>query len=370
MPVSSIEVKDLTKSFGGARVVGPVSLRIESGEFVSLLGPSGCGKTTTLRMIAGFEQPSTGTIHIGERIANDIPVERRGVGLVFQSYALFPHLSVAGNVEFGLRLRGEGAAERARKVAKMLKLVGLDGLEKRLPRQLSGGQQQRVALARALAVRPSVLLFDEPLSNLDLKLREQMRDEIRRLQRALGITAIYVTHDQGEAMAMSDRIAVMNGGLIEQIGTPADVYEQPATLFVARFIGQCNVLQGTFNSERVEGSVFVTEGGTQLLVSHDSSRPRTKPGQPANLVIRPEAVNIESRATAGVNQFEARIEDVVYLGERMGLTLSLGDASDRLQAAVRIERGMPRPSPGENITVRIDPRDCVVVDPGSEAGTA
>jgi ABC-type Fe3+/spermidine/putrescine transport system ATPase subunit len=370
MPVSSIEVKDLTKSFGETRVVGPVSLRIESGEFVSLLGPSGCGKTTTLRMIAGFEQPSTGTIHIGDRIANDIPVERRGVGLVFQSYALFPHLSVAGNVEFGLRLRGESAAGRGRKVAEMLKLVGLEGLEARLPRQLSGGQQQRVALARALAVRPSVLLFDEPLSNLDLKLREQMRDEIRRLRRALGITAIYVTHDQGEAMAMSDRIAVMNRGVIEQIGTPADVYERPATLFVARFIGQCNVLQGRFDQDGGEIPVFVTDGGTRLRMGTDSSRFAMKPGELSNVVIRPEAVNIDFQAAAGINRFQARIEDVVYLGERTSLTLSLGGASDRLQAAVRYERGMPRPCPGEHVTVRIDPRDCVVVDSVGEARTA
>ena len=313
-------------------------------------------------MIAGFEDPTAGVIRIADRVANDLPVEKRGVGLVFQSYALFPHLSVANNIAFGLRLRRVPSGERDRRVTEMLKLVGLEDLGERLPRQISGGQQQRVALARALAVSPSVLLFDEPLSNLDLKLREQMRDEIRRVQRKLGITAVYVTHDQGEAMSMSDRIAVMNKGRIEQIGSPTTIYENPASLFVAGFIGQCNVIPGTYRGMAHGQYQFVSANGTSFAVAVDPMRKQLELGQALNLVLRPEAIEIGSSASDLPNQFSVKVEDAVYLGEKTGLLLQVKNGPEKLLAAFRGSRGCPLPKPGEILTAQVDPSECVFVD--------
>src|SRR5580704_14206943 len=238
-----LEVLGLSKRYSPQVTVGPISFEIHAGEFFSLLGPSGCGKTTTLRCIAGFESLSEGSIRLaGERL-DDKPPHRRDVGLVFQNYALFPHLSVFDNIAFGLRLRHVSRAEMAERVDRILRLVDLPEMARRFPAQLSGGQQQRVAIARSLVLEPGILMFDEPLSNLDFKLRVQMRDELRGLQRRLGKTAIYVTHDQTEALALSDRIAVLSHGRIEQIGTPGDIYERPATAFVAEFIGSSNIFR-------------------------------------------------------------------------------------------------------------------------------
>src|SRR5207248_4255925 len=259
-----LEVRELTKRYSPQVSVGPISFEVHEGEFFSLLGPSGCGKTTTLRCIAGFEALSGGSIRLhGERL-DDKPPHRRDVGLVFQNYALFPHLSVFDNIAFGLRLRRRPKAEIADRVSRILQLVDLAGLGGRFPSQLSGGQQQRVAIARSLVLEPRILMFDEPLSNLDFKLRLQMREELRSLQRRLGKTSIYVTHDQTEALALSDRIAVLSHGRIEQIGTPGDIYERPATAFVAEFIGSSNMIRARIVERSDGGTIVATEAGLRL----------------------------------------------------------------------------------------------------------
>ncbi len=239
-----LELENLGKDFGAHRAVDGLTLSVDKGEFVSLLGPSGCGKTTTLQMIAGFVEPSGGAIRLEGRDLLAVRPAKRGLGIVFQSYALFPHMTVMENVGFGLEMQGVGKAERSNRVGEALELVGLASFAARYPRQLSGGQQQRVALARALVIRPRILLLDEPLSNLDAKLREEMQIELRQIQRTVGTTTILVTHDQGEAMALSDRIVVMNQGRAEQIGPPHEVYERPATPFVASFLGKTNIVAG------------------------------------------------------------------------------------------------------------------------------
>jgi putative spermidine/putrescine transport system ATP-binding protein len=243
--MSFLVLEDLTKRFGQHLAVDRLSLGVEKGEFVSLLGPSGCGKTTTLQMIAGFVEPSGGAVRLEGRDLLAVKPARRGLGIVFQSYALFPHMTVGENVSFGLEMQGVTGAERTRRVAETLELVGLAPFAGRFPRQLSGGQQQRVALARALVIRPQILLLDEPLSNLDAKLREEMQIELRQIQRSVGTTTILVTHDQAEAMALSDRLVVMNHGRVEQIAPPHEAYERPSTAFVAGFLGKTNLLDGT-----------------------------------------------------------------------------------------------------------------------------
>jgi len=248
----------LTKRFGTHAAVDGLSLGVEKGEFVSLLGPSGCGKTTTLQLIAGFVEPTSGGITLEGRDLLAVKPARRGLGIVFQSYALFPHMTVAENVGFGLEMQGVAAAERVRRVGETLELVGLGAFTGRFPRQMSGGQQQRVALARALVIRPQILLLDEPLSNLDAKLREEMQIELRQIQRSLGTTTILVTHDQAEAMALSDRLVVMNHGRAEQIGAPHEAYERPATPFVASFLGKTNLVNGA--TVRPEKIAFAAEG--------------------------------------------------------------------------------------------------------------
>jgi len=250
--VAFLELEKLTKSFGSHNAVDGLTLGVEKGEFVALLGPSGCGKTTTLQMIAGFVEPTSGAIRLGGKDLLAMKPAKRGLGIVFQSYALFPHMTVAENVGFGLEMQGVAAAERKTRVGETLELVGLGAFTARFPRQMSGGQQQRVALARALVIRPQVLLLDEPLSNLDAKLREGMQIELRQIQRTVGTTTILVTHDQAEAMALSDRIVVMNQGKAEQIGPPHEAYERPATPFVANFLGKTNLVNGaTVRPERI-----------------------------------------------------------------------------------------------------------------------
>lgn len=356
-----IELDALGKRFGNVDAVKSVTLNIEKGELVSLLGPSGCGKTTTLRMVAGFEAPTSGRLRIAGKDMTDVPVQNRGLSMVFQNYALFPHLTVAENVAFGLALRKLPKPEIAERVREGLQRVGLHNHDDRLPRQLSGGQQQRVALARALVVNPSVLLMDEPLSNLDLKLREQLRDEIRSIQRSLGITAIYVTHDQGEAMAMSDRIAVMNGGLVEQIGAPRDIYEHPATTFVAGFIGQCNIIDGRYDPASGE---FRAAGGTLF---HTARKPVTVAGH-LRLAIRPESIRFEPSQGAAVdepNTFSGVIRDIVYLGDFVQVSVSTtpdgGGTGDILNILHRVQRDQPMPSAGETVTFSVSASDCLVV---------
>ena len=253
-----LELDKLTKTFGTLQAVDGLSLGVEKGEFVSLLGPSGCGKTTTLQMIAGFVEPSGGAIRLEGRDLLAVKPAKRGLGIVFQSYALFPHMTAMENVSFGLEMQGVDKTERARRVAETLELVGLAAFAARYPRQLSGGQQQRVALARALVIRPRILLLDEPLSNLDAKLREEMQIELRQIQRTVGTTTILVTHDQAEAMALSDRVVVLNKGRAEQIGPPHEAYERPATPFVASFLGKTNLVNGT--TVRPERISFAASG--------------------------------------------------------------------------------------------------------------
>jgi putative spermidine/putrescine transport system ATP-binding protein len=256
--VSFLVLEGLTKRFGTHSAVEGLSLTVEKGEFVSLLGPSGCGKTTTLQMIAGFVEPTMGAVRLEGRDLLAVKPSRRGLGIVFQSYALFPHMTVAENVAFGLEMKGVAPADRARRVGETLELVGLAAFASRFPRQLSGGQQQRVALARALVIEPQILLLDEPLSNLDAKLREEMQIELRQIQRTVGTTTILVTHDQAEAMALSDRLVVMNHGRAEQIGPPHEAYERPATPFVAAFLGKTNLVNGA--SVRPEKISFAASG--------------------------------------------------------------------------------------------------------------
>ena len=292
--MTSLVLEGLTKRFGAHVAVDGLDLSVAQGEFVSLLGPSGCGKTTTLQMIAGFVDPSAGHILLGGTDVSSVAPSRRGLGIVFQSYALFPHMTVAENVAFGLEMRKVGKADRDRRVRDTLALVGLAGFEDRFPRRMSGGQQQRVALARALVIEPSVLLLDEPLSNLDAKLREEMQIELRLIQRRLGTTTLLVTHDQGEAMALSDRIVVMNAGRAEQIAPPHEAYERPATAFVASFLGKTNRLEGTVR----DGAITI--GGIALPA------PGT-PSGPAFAIVRPERIALASPGTGLTGRIATRV---------------------------------------------------------------
>ncbi|MFB4294536.1 ABC transporter ATP-binding protein [Nonomuraea sp. ATR24] len=279
-----ISIEGVSKSFGETTALESVDLRVPSGRLVTLLGASGCGKTTLLRIVAGFETADTGSVRFGERDLARVPVWKRRIGFVFQSYALWPHMTVAENVAYGLRLRKLPKQEIAAKVEAGLAMVGLTGREQRRPGQLSGGQQQRVALARALALEPDVLLMDEPLSNLDAKLRIEMRREIRRIQQETGITAVYVTHDQDEALEISDLVAVMNGGRVEQIGAPEDVYDRPETTFVASFVGTVTLLKGEVTAD---GGLALGGGATVAL-----GRPPGPPGAVVNVALRPEDLRL------------------------------------------------------------------------------
>jgi spermidine/putrescine transport system ATP-binding protein len=316
----SVELEHVSKRFGGLLAVDDLSLDLAGGEFFTLLGPSGCGKTTTLRMVAGFEQPSEGEIRIeGEDVAG-LPPHRRPTNTVFQSYALFPHLSVRDNVAFGLRRRKVPREEIGRRVSAELERVGLAAEAGRRPAQLSGGQQQRVALARALVNLPKVLLLDEPLGALDLKLRKGLQVELKRIQREVGITFVYVTHDQEEALTMSDRIAVMNRGRVEQIGTPEDVYERPATTFVAGFIGVSNLMPAAVADD---GEVRL-ENGPRVQVPVDG----LSPGERCYAVVRPEKLRIEVPGDGGgVNgrpRVEGTVESSIYLGTATQIVVDLG----------------------------------------------
>jgi spermidine/putrescine transport system ATP-binding protein len=331
-----VELRGVTKRFGAFEAVSDVSLGIAAGEFLTLLGPSGCGKTTLLRLIAGFEQPSAGSVWLGDTDVTGLPPYRRPVNQVFQSYALFPHLTVAGNVGFGLRMQGVGTAELKRRTEEAIGLVSLNGLESRHPHQLSGGQRQRVALARALVCRPQVLLLDEPLSALDAKLRVQMQLELKRLQRQLGLTFVFVTHDQEEALTMSDRIAIVNRGRIEQLGTPHEVYHRPATAFAATFVGETNLIAAEPVGEDGASLRVRLEGGLEISVPAD----RWPAGAARALVlIRPEKVHVSPRPTTVAGAFEARIEEEVFKGATDDLVIATR-AGTRLRAIVANESAL------------------------------
>ena len=327
-------LEGLRRTYGATVAVAGVDLEVKQGELVALLGPSGCGKTTTLRMVAGFVPPSAGRVLIGERDVTRLPPYARDTGMVFQGYALFPHMTVAANVGFGLEMRRVARAERERRVAEALRLVRLDGMGDRRPAQLSGGQQQRVALARALVVNPGVFLLDEPLSNLDARLRAEVRVEIRSLQQRLGLTTLFVTHDQDEALTMADRLVVMEGGRVRQAGTPEEVYERPANLFVAGFLGRCNAFSGA-----MEGAGF--RAGAMLL-------PGTGAPGAGTLVVRPERVRVGEAGS-----LPGRVAAVTYLG---GLTEwhVATDAGPVLATAPTPGRDDPLRRVAAGDTVRLD----------------
>ena len=335
-----LEIKSVRKSFGATNVVQNFDLSVNRGEFVSFLGPSGCGKTTTLRMVAGFEIPTAGQIHIDERDVTQLRPNQRNVGMVFQSYALFRNMTVAENVGFGLKVAKKTAKEIAPRVEEMLQLIKLPELGGRYPFQLSGGQQQRVALARALAVKPQVLLLDEPLSALDAKIRVSLREEIRAVQRELGITTIYVTHDQEEALSISDRIVVMNEGRIEQIGAPFDIYNFPRTRFVASFVGTLNILAGKV----VDAAAGRLEIDGQAVVAANAIADGAA-GETCSVALRPEAVTIGA-AAPGRNTMQGIIEEVSFLGAVVRIRVRLNQSAISLDtfnnpSALPPERGQP-----------------------------
>jgi putative spermidine/putrescine transport system ATP-binding protein len=338
--MARLELQHLSKHFGPTVAVKDVTLDVGDGEFVVLLGPSGCGKTTTLRMIAGFVAPTGGRVRLGGQEVTTLPPWKRNAGMVFQSYALFPHLTVAENVAFGLEMRKVGEEEKRQRVSEALRMVRLEGLAERLPRQLSGGQQQRVALARALAIRPDVLLLDEPLSNLDAKLRETVRVEIRELQRQLGITTVMVTHDQEEALIMADRLVVMSDGEVRQVGTQRELYERPADRFVAGFVGRSNIISG-----RMLGpGQFETAGGLKIACNGAMA------SGPAVLALRPERLALGAAAASCANRLAGTVEFVSYLGANIDVHVRVSPA-DRLVVSQPNRADGRLPGQGEKVEV-------------------
>lgn len=353
--VYEVELQDVTKRFGEVTAVGSVSLAVARGDFLTLLGPSGCGKTTLLRMIAGFESPDAGRVILTGRDVTELSPHQRDVTTVFQHYALFPHLNVFDNVAFGLERRRARRDEIKRRVAAALEMVRLEGLDERKPGELSGGQQQRVALARALVVEPKVLLLDEPLAALDLKLRKQMQLELKGLQRRLGISFIYVTHDQEEALTMSDTIVVMSVGRIEQIGRAEEIYERPLTEFVAGFIGVTNTVEGVV--EAVNGLSIINIGNTKVSARADGA----KLGERVRVLVRPEKISIS--AVASPNALAGKIESVIYLGESTQWQISI----DGGQAITVLEQNRQPFQSGETrigqtVYVSWDPESAMILN--------
>jgi len=351
--MSFIQLNGLAKQFGPTRVVTDFSLSIPKGAFVSLLGPSGCGKTTVLRMLAGLEAPTSGAIVIDGRDVTGLKANQRQIGMVFQAYALFPNLTVAENVAFGLRVAGQPRAQVGKRVAEMLELIGLPDLGSRYPFQLSGGQQQRVALARAIAPRPRVLLLDEPLSALDAKIRVSLRSEIRAIQRELGITTVFVTHDQEEALSISDQVVVMYKGMAEQAGTPFEIYNAPKTRFVATFVGTLNVLQGTVE-EASGGAVRIGEAVLAL------GRPiASGPGTAVSLAVRPESIRLNGADACSI-RVPADIRDVSFLGSVIRIRATMLGA--RVEFDMFNQPDMPPPVPGSRVAVGLNSRDLLLLE--------
>jgi spermidine/putrescine transport system ATP-binding protein len=353
MSTPDVRLENVVKRFDGVPAVDGISLEIPSGSFFALLGPSGCGKTTTLRMVGGFEEPDEGAIYLGDRDVVGLPPFRRDVNTVFQSYALFPHLTVFENVAFGLRRKGVEKQQVQGRVGEMLKLVGLEGAGRRRPRQLSGGQQQRVALARALVNRPQVLLLDEPLGALDLKLRKQMQLELKQIQGDVGLTFVHVTHDQEEAMTMADTIAVMNKGRIEQLGPPTELYEQPATAFVAGFLGVSNLLHGSVTSP---GRVRL-DTGDEVTADLGERTGRVAVG------IRPEKIRI-GQPGEGDNILAGTVKETAYVGVATQYVIETGAGT--LIAYVQNDGSALSLQPGAAATLSWSPHVAFVVDPAQE----
>jgi len=345
--MSYLELTNIHKSYGASVAVEDFNLSVTQGEFVSFLGPSGCGKTTTLRMIAGFEVPTSGHITINGNDLTYLPPNKRNVGMVFQSYALFPNMTVSENIGYGLKVAGKPKDEIAKRVDEMLSLIHLEELGKRYPNQLSGGQQQRVALARALAFQPQVLLLDEPLSALDAKIRVELRHEIRRIQQQLGITTIYVTHDQEEALSLSDRIVVMSQGKMEQVGTPSEIYNFPTTEFVAKFVGQINLLPVDVQNP-AEGVVKI---GSQVLRAGQFGHLN---GSPVRLAVRPEELN--PGFIEGANNLSGTVDTITYLGSIVRIRVDVD--GHPLSLDVFNERKMKMPVVGESFQVNFPVDAC------------
>jgi iron(III) transport system ATP-binding protein len=345
--LEKVKLENITKSFKDGKreviAVNKVSLNVKEGEFPTLLGPSGCGKTTTLRMIGGFEVPTSGKIYIGGKDMTNVPPNKRNTAMVFQSYALFPHMTVFDNVAYGLKLKKLPGEEIKKRVKRVLEMVNLTGLEKRYPGRLSGGQQQRVALARALVVEPEVLLLDEPLSNLDAKLREQMRTELKKIQRETGITFIYVTHDQAEAMVMSDRVVVMKDGKIIQVGSPEEIYRFPANKFVANFIGRANLIEAEILkiSERV---LIKTNFGHVIEV--DVKNPEEwKAGDTVSLIVRPESVVVDEKG-----EITGKVIEKIYMGSMEVLRVDISGVE--ITAEIQNPLSLKIPDPGKEVRLK------------------
>jgi spermidine/putrescine transport system ATP-binding protein len=353
-----VELRRVTKRFDSFTAVDDVSLQVERGEFLTLLGPSGCGKTTLLRMISGFESPSEGTVWLDGADVTAVPPYRRNVNQVFQSYALFPHLTVADNIAFGLKMRGDTKAAIATKVQRGIELVSLQGKEHQKPSALSGGQKQRVALARALVCEPKVLLLDEPLSALDAKLRQQMQLELKHLQRALGITFVFVTHDQEEALTMSDRIAVVHEGRVVQLGSADEIYHRPRTRFVAEFVGQSNVLPAEIIGR--EDRHVIVRIGAELVLRVEAADLTTITGS-VRVSFRPEKIHLSRQEAVGENTFPAEVVEEVFRGQIDELTLR-GPAGLELKAVVANESHSQEPfRQGDRVYCRLHPKDIVLV---------
>ncbi|MCV3238285.1 ABC transporter ATP-binding protein [Mesorhizobium sp. ZC-5] len=353
MADSFLSIQHVNKSFGDVTVVQDFNLDVAPGEFVSFLGPSGCGKTTVLRMVAGFEEPSAGKIMIGGKDVTRLKPNQRNIGMVFQAYALFPNLTVAQNIAFGLRVAGASRADQDKRVAEMLEIIKLPQFGERYPYQLSGGQQQRVALARALAPKPKLLLLDEPLSALDAKVRVSLREEIRAIQKNLGITTIFVTHDQEEALSISDRIAVMYGGKAEQVGTPFEIYNRPATKFVANFVGTLNVLEGTV-SDAAAGKVRINAEEIAMKGRLNGS----KTGDTMSLALRPEAISL-GRRPGNDARLSGEIADVHFLGSVIRVRVGVGSGVVSLDTFN--SPATPPPSVGEKTEISFSSKDLLVL---------
>lgn len=336
-----------------------LSLRVKGGEFLSLLGPSGCGKTTTLRMVAGLINPDEGTVSIGNKIVNDTPVHKRNIGMVFQAYALFPHMTISENIGFGLKMKGYSKKEIEKRTEAVLELIQLPGIGSRYPKQLSGGQQQRVALARAIVTEPSVLLLDEPMSNLDAKLRERMRIELKMLQEKLGITTIYVTHDQIEALTMSDRVVILNQGKMEQVGSPIEVYESPSTGFVANFLGRSNFLKAKIVSAAGREAEARTENGLGIAIHAERE---LSAGQEVHIAIRPERIQIieKDEEPSLRNRCTGKIEFSAFLGASTHYQV-LSEGGDRLGVESQNVRGLPNRRKGDIVELGWNAEDCLLI---------
>jgi len=352
----SVRLESIVKRYGNVAAVDHIDLEVSPGEFLTLLGPSGSGKTTTLKIIAGLEYPTEGQVYIDQSSVLNKPPFKRDLGMVFQNYALFPHLNVFDNIAFPLKMRSFPKDTIRKKVSGILDAVQLKGFESRFPRQLSGGQQQRIALARAMVYEPSVLLMDEPLGALDKKLREEMQLEVKQIQERIKITTIYVTHDQSEALTMSDRIALMNKGKIEQIGSPQDLYERPTNRFVADFIGESNFIEGNVSGIQGRTAEMTSTKDTFVRINNAAD---LQMGQSVTLAIRPEKIRINQSASESANTFPGTIESVVYLGEIVKYIIALGSGEILAAKSTNVTGGYLKK--GDKIEISWKVEDCLIV---------